>query len=250
MLIPHFLRLISHFLSHGLGTTCGEILTTNPEKGLCITSWNAKDELLDDNSSSSGKGGSVSSAKLYIRRISWLAPQDETSNEQGCLFALLATSAVDNDNLNNVIVGLHPRSIATGEMNVIFALPPIPNEKIISFRVVPTYNKSLSKNGAVINKGGDSFEKTPGLLLLVQRSASHTIGDFERHLSIIRCPTTNMTDWGLEIGALPDPRKAREVQPAASDITVSHVFSLLLLAFLSVQSSVYFLDNGWLCSKI
>lgn len=99
-------------------------------------------------------------------------------------------------------------------MNIIFALPPISYEKIISFRVVPTYNKSLKETATTI----EELEKTAGLLLLVQRQVN---GHLDRHLYIMRCPTSEIKDWALEMGTLPDPRKAREVQPAAADITVT-----------------------------
>lgn len=43
---------------------------------------------------------------------------------------------------------------------------------------------------------------------------------FERNLKIIRCPTTPISQWGLEIGTSSEPRRATEVQPTASDVTV------------------------------
>lgn len=108
---------------------------------------------------------------------------------------------------------MHPGNLP-GELNTIFALPPISYEKIISFRVVPTYNKSLKETATSI----EELEKTAGLLLLVQRQMN---GRLERQLYILRCPTVEIKDWALEMGALPDPRKAREVQPAAADITAT-----------------------------
>jgi hypothetical protein len=121
--------------------------------------------------------------------------------------------------LKNVIVGLYPNSAVSTDLNLIFALPPIPNEKIISFRIVPTYNKR-----ALTEKEGNNptVDITPGLLLLVQKPTDSTsLGQVERFLYSIRCPTVDIPDWGLEIGTLEDPRKAKEVQPAATEITVS-----------------------------
>lgn len=64
---------------------------------------------------------------------------------------------------------------------------------------------------------------TAAILLLTQRPNQDDKSQYDRHVKIIRCPTTPLSDWALEIGALPDPRKATEVQPAAADVTVSFV---------------------------
>lgn len=53
----------------------------NPERGTCNTVWNAKDEKIDDDDDDDN------SSALYIRRISWLAPQQEGA--EGCLFVLI-----------------------------------------------------------------------------------------------------------------------------------------------------------------
>ena len=84
-----------------------------------------------------------------------------------------------------------------------------------SFRIVPTYDKKQRENNP------NEVEVTPALLLLTQRQASEDESKFQRELKIIRCPTTAVTDWSLEIGALPDPRFATEVQPSKTSITVS-----------------------------
>ncbi len=187
------------------GTRTGEVIAVNVEKTNPFTVWKAKEELVDEDDDS---------CAISIRRISWLAPQTEEEDE-GCLFAMIATNNSDNDNLKNVIVGLHP-GITVGEMNLVYSLPPIPNEKITAFRIVPTYDKKVKET-----EDTNEVEVTPGLLLLVQKPWGLEVGKFEKHLFIARCPTSAIADWPLEIGTLPDPRKATEVQPAANEITVS-----------------------------
>ena len=100
------------------------------------------------------------------------------------------------------------------KLDTVFSLPPVANEKIISFRVVPTYDKKTREENP------DDVEVTPALLLLTQRRAVDS-DEYKRDLKIIRCPITPVGHWGLEIGALPDPRLATEVQPGTHAITVS-----------------------------
>lgn len=102
-------------------------------------------------------------------------------------------------------------------MELIFALPPVHNEKIISFRVVPTYDKN-TKDGA---------EVTPALLLLTQRQSVLDSTPYERYLKILRCPTTSIGNWALEMGTLDDPRRAKEVQPNTTEVTVRISFQFL-----------------------
>lgn len=107
--------------------------------------------------------------------------------------------------------------LSVGEMSTVFALPPIQGEKVINFRVVPTYDKET--------KGAQRSETdvgltSAGLLLLTQRQNEVDKSIFERDLKILRCPTTPINQWGLEIGTLTEPRRAKEVQPTSSDIVV------------------------------
>jgi WD40 repeat protein len=62
------------------GTSTGEILVINPEKNICISAWNAKDEKIEDDEHGESSEG-------FIRRISWLPPQ--TDGTEGCLFVLV-----------------------------------------------------------------------------------------------------------------------------------------------------------------
>lgn len=126
-----------------------------------------------------------------------------------------------------------------GELVTIFSLPPIPNEKIISFRIVPTYDRSAKGLGP-----DEDVTITPALLLLTQRQNQEDSSKFDRHVKIIRCPNVPLSEWALEIGALPDPRKATEVQPAAAEVTVRFIVVLIVLIFptYSLFSSSVFED--------
>lgn len=162
---------------------------------------------------------------MVIRRVSWLSAQH--GYPEGCLFVLLSTNSSDNDNLQNVIIGLYPSNPNTlGDLTTIFSLPPIPYEKITSFRIVPTYEKAQSENP------GSSL--TPALLMLTQKvNPANTVGiSFTRQVRILRCPTSPTSEWALEIGTLPDPRKAIEVQPGKADISVSFIIIISIYFFL------------------
>jgi hypothetical protein len=106
-------------------------------------------------------------------------------------------------------------------MEVVFSLPPVPYERVVGFRVVPTYDKGEP----------DGDEQTgpvaviPALLLLTERpDAADEDAVPTKHLKIVRCPSQPVADWALEIGTTPDPRKATEVLPSAADIIVSISF--------------------------
>jgi hypothetical protein len=70
----------------------------------------------------------------------------------------------------------------------------------------------------------------PTLMLLTQ---SNSTGRPERSLKLLRCPTTSIKEWGLEIGLLPEPRKALEVFPRLAEVT-----ALLALAPKASQYSL------------
>lgn len=175
------------------GTMGGDIFAVQLERGTCVSCWNSKEEVNDDEEDQ----------QVAVRRISWLAPQ---GGGEGCLFLLLSSAAADNDNLKNVIIGLSPEG-PHAELSVVFSLPPVHCEKVINYRIVPT-----------CTKGKDGAAPTPALLLLTQRAQDNR-QLHDRRLRIIRCPATPMADWALEIGALPDPRMASEVLPASADAT-------------------------------
>ena len=55
----------------------------NFDKGVCNVAWDGREEKIDDDESD------LNSA-MFIRRVGWLAPQDDSDGgEGGCLFALL-----------------------------------------------------------------------------------------------------------------------------------------------------------------
>ncbi len=91
----------------------------------------------------------------------------------------------------------------------------MPSEKLLSFRVVPTYDKVEAELASPANP----TQITPGLLLLTEKQLE-TSDRRIKQLKIVRCPIVAVSDWSLEIGTTPDPRKATEVLPGAVDVTV------------------------------
>lgn len=103
---------------------------------------------------------------------------------------------------------------------MVFSLPPMVDDKVVRFKIVPTYEKDTSS--------GTSVVITPALLLLTE----HQMDDKpHRQLKIVRCPCSPVSEWALEIGTTPDPRKATEVLPSNTEITVGSfsrcLFSLI-----------------------
>lgn len=187
----------------------GQLFIINVEKGTWMKVWTAENEVIccDEEDMFTS---------VTIRRLSWLAPQKDDDDDDGCLFLLLANNGPDNDSLQNVILGFSLNATQT-DISTVFALPPIQGEKIINFHVVPTYNKDIK--GAQRSES-DTGLTSPGLILLTQRQKEVDTSQFERNLKIIRCPTTPISQWGLEIGTSSEPRRATEVQPTASDVAV------------------------------
>ena len=127
-------------------------------------------------------------------------------------------------------------------MEIVFSMPPIPQEKVLDFALVPTYLKSEAELAQL--QGQDDEEDdddaahtktdsalratiTPAVLLLTRRNLRDddeeedaTGQQFSKHLKIVRCPAMDMANWALEVGTLPDPRLASEVLPGASRVTV------------------------------
>lgn len=69
------------------GTRRGQIYVVNPEKNTCQKMWTADDEVLGGGDDDDDGIDTVS-----IRKLSWLAPQD--NDGEGCLFLLLGTVLV------------------------------------------------------------------------------------------------------------------------------------------------------------
>lgn len=200
------------------GTKNGQLLSINIERNTCQQIWNADTELINKEDT---PDDIMSDNLVSIRRISWLAPQSDAS--AGCLFVLLSTHGPDNDNLQNIILGIVPKLI--GEVSINFAVPPIQGTKIITFRVIPTYEKSdvlnrWSSKENILELSEKESKVTPGLLLLTQKQNDFDKSKYVRQLKLLRCPQSNISEWGLEIGALPEPRLAAEVQPAHTELTL------------------------------
>jgi hypothetical protein len=112
-------------------------------------------------------------------------------------------------------------------------------EKVISFGLVPTYDRA-AKHRAGSDDESD-VDVVPALLLLTQRQHPLEKSIYDRFVKIMRCPSSPLSDWALEIGALPDPRKATEVQPARNEVTVRRLsLSLSLLLLLFILSLIFF----------
>eukprot|EP01038_Epipyxis_sp_PR26KG_P005985 gene5985-8242_t len=197
------------------GTKNGELYQALLDKSSCNEIWNSTNERNDsgriDDEDGEDDINTSSSAMPEIKRIKWLAPQPPS--QEGCLFIQLVNNGPDNDELNNVIIGLSPLGLH-GEMELVFALPPIPNEKLVGFRVVPSYERTLGKEHNTNNT-----TVVPALLLLCQKQDEIDRGKYYRYLNLLRCPKSSVGEWRLEIGTLPDPRRAIEVLPAISEVT-------------------------------
>ena len=135
-------------------------------------------------------------------------------------------------------------------------MPPLIMEEIVGFRLVPTVEKeiitagdssirSTSKDFDTSNvpsgralstdSSADNNKNTsesnfgvPALMLLTQVSDDDSSsGDsVVRHLKLLRCPTSSVVEWPLEIGLLPDPRRATEVLPGDHIVTVRVILKI------------------------
>eukprot|EP01035_Chromulina_nebulosa_P020105 gene20105-26103_t len=96
-----------------------------------------------------------------------------------------------------------------GEMSQVFALPPLINEYILGFRLIPLIpTAESSKSMQLASLSIDSNDNTsyhplliPGLLLLTEVKENNVT---TRHLKVQSCPATNISNWPLSIGQL-DP---------------------------------------------
>lgn len=81
----------------------------------------------------------------------------------------------------------------------------------------------------------------PGLLLLGQRDGGEH-RDHRRDLMLMRCPSSAITEWELEIGMQPDPRVAEEVLPGKTNVSVSGRECVV-----DRYEGIYILVCVWLC---
>lgn len=141
----------------------------------------------------------------------------------------------DDDDLKNVIVGLSPNNGNLNDLQLVFALPPLSFEKVLSFDIMPSCERgeaSTTPDGGDGDTDNNVLVITPALLLITSKNNDDNgdgdDGDEEkkplRQLKLVRCPVTDMSQWALEVGTLMDPRPAVEVCSSTSRITVSTLF--------------------------
>ena len=131
----------------------------------------------------------------------------------------------DDDDLKNIIVGLSPNNGNLNDLQLVFALPPLSFEKVLSFNVIPSCEKGETSSSL---DDGDDEEKKP-----------------LRQLKLVRCPVTDMSQWALEVGTLMDPRPAVEVCSSTSRITVSNIQLYLVRAHLKLTTSTTYLTREY-----
>ena len=163
----------------------------------------------------------------------------------------------DDDDLKNIIVGLSPNNGNLNDLQLVFALPPLSFEKVLSFNVMPSCEKGETSS-SLDDGDGDNKDNyvpviTPALLLFTSKSNDNNDDDDEekkplRQLKLVRCPVTDMSQWALEVGMLMDPRPAVEVCSSTSRITVSSIQLYFIHALLQLTTSTTYLMNIDRCS--
>lgn len=105
---------------------------------------------------------------------------------------------------------------------LVFALPPVSFEKFVDFTIIPSYEDDPHSSTTIMDDSTTivTTDITPALLIVSQKTNELDETQSNKHLKAIRCPIVDMNHWALEVGTLPDPRKAIEVLPSVSKITV------------------------------
>ena len=161
----------------------------------------------------------------------------------------------DDDDLKNIIVGLSPNNGNLNDLQLVFALPPLSFEKVLSFNVIPSCEKGETSS-SLDDGDGDNKDNyvpviTPALLLFTSKSYDNDDDDDDeekkplRQLKLVRCPVTDMSQWALEVGTLMDPRPAVEVCSSTSRITVSNIQLYLVRAHLKLTTSTTYLTREY-----
>ena len=96
-------------------------------------------------------------------------------------------------------------------------MPPVSFEKFVNFEIIPSYE---GNSNPIMEDNTITMDVTPALLIVSQKPNELDDTQYNKHLKAIRCPLVDMNHWALEVGTLPDPRKAIEVLPSVSKITV------------------------------
>lgn len=165
----------------------------------------------------------------------------------------------DDDDLKNVIVGLSPNNGNLNDLQLVFALPPLSFEKVLSFDVMPSCEKGEASSNPDDGDGDNTDNNyvpviTPALLLFTSKSNDNDDdGDNDdeekkplRQLKLVRCPVTDMSQWALEVGTLMDPRPAVEVSSSTSRITVSSIlYSTLSMLYLQLTTPTTYLTREY-----
>lgn len=89
-------------------------------------------------------------------------------------------------------------------------MPPVHGEEVTSFLLASSWDRTA----------GDASKVVPCLLLLTETSVDGS-DESIRHLKFLRCPETPMSQWMLEISLSSAPRRAIEVLPGLTAVTVS-----------------------------
>ena len=203
------------------GTRSGDVLALGLEKNSCLTVWNVKSEIIDEDDNDGDDDKTTS-----VRKMIWMGPQKP--NDVGCLFVLIGSFGSDTDHLKSVLVALTPNVLHNAiELEQVMSVPPILGVEVVGFRVVSTLDHADAEA-----EGG-----VPGLLMLGQsESVDGEEGGVVRELLMLQCPDSLVTEWSMELGLLPEPRPAMEVLPGKKPISVKlasfkafNVFYMMLL---------------------
>jgi hypothetical protein len=217
------------------GTRTGDVMMAYLDKASCASVWNSSSvERKDDDAGDSDV--------IIVRKVEWLPQQQGALTSVGCLFVLLGAFGDDSaDVLQSVLTCLTPEGGAAGDkLMEIMCIPPLNNEDLVGFRVVPSIDRKLVKVRVDGGVTSDASSVVPALLMVTQTLDDY--GNTLRQLKVMRCPTsTNIQDWALEIGMMPEPRCAHEVLPGhGANVTVSFLSLTWLLCFVVSYFAILF----------
>jgi len=196
-------KLFQNYKGNKLGVLfCGGV-----EKEHMLEVWNCKTERSDYDNESENEDN------IFIRKMQWLAPQSSSLSES-CLFLLLECQ--NNENLKSVIVGLSSNNIH-GNVDLIFTNPPIYGEAVHDMILLSSLENTNEKDD--LTDTGPP-KGVPSLLILTKSLSEDSNEKTQSYLKLVRCPSTALSEWPLEIGINPEPRLTNEVLSRNSKITV------------------------------
>jgi hypothetical protein len=185
------------------GTRSGEIFQLGLDKHNMVSVWDSSTQYTDSDE------GEAEGRVTIIRNMKWMAPQ--APKEPGCLFVLLGSFGSDTASLRSVIVALI-QGDGTAQLKEALSVPPIPDEDVVGFRIAPSWERG----GA----GAEATEAAPTPCLLLLAESKDALGETQRSLKVLRCPVNPLPVWELESAMLADPRRAVEVLPGLTPVTV------------------------------